>query len=58
MTCENGQSYSVSCYDQGSGVTSCNCTLNNVTASLSLNESTIYACQDALAACGAPVLPK
>ncbi len=53
--CNDGSYYTAQCMSVGDGLSNCTCTSGSgPSASLTLNESLSYACQDALAACGAP----
>lgn len=58
LTCSVGPSYSVTCTLVTANQSTCQCEIGNVTANLTLNESPIYACTDALSACGGPIVPK
>jgi hypothetical protein len=56
--CSDGTYFNVTCYEQGPNQSACTCSSGTVTANITLNESAIYACNDALLACNGPVLPK
>ncbi len=58
LTCSTGPSYSVTCNALTPNQSACQCQIGNVTANLTLNEGTNFACTDAMAACGGPILPK
>ncbi len=56
--CSDGTYFSVSCYEQSPNQSACTCSSPNVTSNITLNESAIYACNDAFVACNGTILPK
>jgi hypothetical protein len=57
VQCSGGTFYSALCNSMGN-ISYCTCSTNGGNAKLTLNESSQYACTDALAACGAPIISK
>lgn len=57
QTCSDGTSFSVTCYEQAPNQSNCVCNWGGLSSNVTLNESAIYACNDAQAAC-AGIVPK
>jgi hypothetical protein len=50
-TCSDGTSFSVTCYEQSPNQSNCTCSSGSISSNVTLNESAIYACNDAQVAC-------